>query len=226
MRTVLAASAAVYTAYGPLPAAAARLKNWASPPRGGGEKVLFLTFDDGPDPAYTPQLLDLLAGHHIRASFFVVGEFAAAYPDLVERAAGEGHLIGLHSCSHRCALLMGPGATRGDIARSAEILQVLGLSAGYYRAPWGLVNLSMQGELARRGMQAVFWDVMAEDWRGDTTPQIIAGKLLRRVRSGSVVCLHDGRGKNGAPARTIEALRSVLPVWEKEGYRFLRIDES
>ena len=76
----------------------------------------------------------------------------------------------------------------------------------------------------RYGIRPMLWDVMAEDWRGDTTAAEIAYKLLTRTFDGAVICLHDGRGKNNAPARTIAALRQVLPQWLKAGYCFQTVD--
>jgi len=229
VQPALLTAMAVYAAYAPLPAAAARLINYAEKPREAARpdevKKLYLTFDDGPDREHTPELLDLLAENKVRASFFMVADFARENRGIVERAAREGHLIGLHSYRHSCALLMSPQRTKEDIEESFDVMRELGVEVRYFRAPWGLVNLAMERRLARLGAQTVFWDVMAEDWRGDTTAEIIGEKLRRRVRNGSIVCLHDGRGENDAPSRTIEALRAVLPEWKREGYRFMRIDE-
>jgi len=229
LRLALAAALAAYTAYAPLPAVSLRMNNLVHRPHAKlsscAEKKIFLTFDDGPDPSFTPALLDLLAKYGIHASFFMVADFAAENPELVARAAAEGHMIGLHSLRHSCALVMGPSRTKKDVDESFAILQKLGVNVQYYRAPWALVNLAMKRRLASRGAKTIYWDVMAEDWRGNTTAKTIAKKLRRRVRNGSVVCLHDGRGKNCAPVRTIEALKTVLPEWKKEGVRFLRIDE-
>lgn len=186
---------------------------------------LFLTFDDGPDPVHTPELLEVLRENGAHATFFMVADFAQANPEIVVRVQEEGHLIGLHSASHTCALQMGPRRTKENLNRAFSIMEKLGVTVTYYRAPWGLINRTLAGELAKRGVETVFWDVMTEDWRGDTTAEIIAGKLRRRTRSGSVICLHDGRGKNNAPERTIRALRDVLPQWKAEGCRFLRLDE-
>jgi len=195
----------------------------ACPPDG---KRLFITFDDGPSAAYTPELLALLSENGVHATFFMVAEFAREHPEIVAQVMKDGHLIGLHSLSHRCALAMGPRETKEDLNRSFAIMHQMGVEVKWYRAPWGLINLTVKRELKKRNVQTVFWDVMTEDWRGDTTAEIIADKLRRRTRDGSVVCLHDGRGENNAPARTVEALREVLPEWRAEGCRFLRLDQQ
>ena len=104
------------------------------------EGTLYLTFDDGPHPEYTPILLDLLASYHIPATFFVVTEFARKNPALIQRMQAEGHLIGFHSASHRSAYLMTPKQTRSDFSDGLEALAQLGISPQYFRPPWGVVN--------------------------------------------------------------------------------------
>ena len=105
------------------------------------EGTLYLTFDDGPHPEYTPILLDLLASYHIPATFFVVTEFARKNPALIQRMQAEGHLIGFHSASHRSAYLMTPKPRPGLIFQiGLEALAQLGISPQYFRPPWGVVN--------------------------------------------------------------------------------------
>lgn len=187
-------------------------------------KTLYLTFDDGPDPRYTPQLLDLLEQYQIPASFFVVAQSAQANPALIARMKRSGHVVGLHSLSHKNGLIQPPISARRDFSRSVAILQQLGIPPRYFRPPWGHWNAMTAAQAYSRGIQPMMWDVMAEDWRGDTTAQEIAHKLRTRTFDGAVICLHDGRGKNNAPARTIAALRQVLPQWLAAGYCFQTVD--
>ncbi len=187
-------------------------------------KTLYLTFDDGPDPRYTPQLLDLLEQYQIPASFFVVAQSAQANPALIARMKRSGHVVGLHSLSHKNGLIQPPISARRDFSRSVAILQQCGIPPRYFRPPWGHWNAMTAAQAYSRGIQPMMWDVMAEDWRGDTTAQEIAHKLRTRTFDGAVICLHDGRGKNNAPARTIAALRQVLPQWLAAGYCFQTVD--
>lgn len=187
-------------------------------------KTLYLTFDDGPDPRYTPQLLDLLEQYQIPASFFVVAQSAQANPALIARMKRSGHVVGLHSLSHKNGLIQPPRSACRDFSRSVAILQQCGIPPRYFRPPWGHWNAMTAAQAYSRGIQPMMWDVMAEDWRGDTTAQEIAHKLLTRTFDGAVICLHDGRGKNNAPARTIAALRQVLPQWLAAGYCFQTVD--
>ena len=187
-------------------------------------KTLYLTFDDGPDPRYTPQLLDLLEQYQIPASFFVVAQSAQANPALIARMKRSGHVVGLHSLSHKNGLIQPPISACRDFSRSVAILQQLGIPPRYFRPPWGHWNAMTAAQAYSRGIQPMMWDVMAEDWRGDTTAQEIAHKLRTRTFDGAVICLHDGRGKTNAPARTIAALRQVLPQWLAAGYCFQTVD--
>lgn len=104
-------------------------------------RILYLTFDDGPSEAYTEALLDLLDEYDIKASFFVVAEFAQKNPRIILRAKKEGHLIGIHSVNHQNALFWGNRFAFSDLAASIMTLKKLGCDAGYYRPPWGHLNL-------------------------------------------------------------------------------------
>ncbi len=211
----------VYLIYAALPAAFLRAENalrfrFSKHPK----KELYLTFDDGPDPNYTGKLLDLLAENGIRATFFTVAEFAEQNPELIERMKDEGHSIACHSLSHKCAMFQGPQDTLADLTHTLEIMHGLGVNVRYYRAPWGLYNLTLIRELKRLGIRRVLWNVMIGDWSGRVTVSTLSHRLLARVSSEAVICLHDGRGTDHAPARTIKTLETVLPELKRQGYSF------
>jgi Predicted xylanase/chitin deacetylase len=221
-KAVLLTAASAGLAYGIIPTLVEKTKYRTSSDR--SEKIIYLTFDDGPSE-YTNELLDLLNKYDVKASFFMVGLFVSEYPEVVKRVHDEGHLIGIHSLEHRSALLCSPAYTNRDFQETLTIMGNLGVEPKYYRGPWGEVNLWSIMNTNIHGLERVEWNVMAEDWRGDTTADIIAEKLIDRTKNGDVVCLHDGRGKNEAPARTIAALRKVLPQWIDEGFKFRLISE-
>lgn len=189
-------------------------------------KALFLTFDDGPHPEYTELLLDILKKHRVKASFFVVADFAQKNRDVIGKMIREGHTIGIHSEKHKSALLRSAFFLDRDFARSAAVMREFGQEAIYYRPPWGHLNLLTFLYLKKYGLKLVLWDVMAQDWSPTATAAGIEAKLLRRIQPGSVVCLHDGRGADGAPQRTIQALDSTIPLLQQAGYRFLRLEEG
>ena len=189
------------------------------------DKEIALTFDDGPDPLYTPRVLDVLHKNGVKASFFVIAKKAQQNPELIKRMLEEGHEIGLHSYEHNNAWLAAPGYVKHDFAKSAAILRDLGVECHYYRPPWGYVNLETLKQVQTAGYQLVMWNVMAQDWKRNQTSREIVKRLLERVNSGSIICLHDGGGAPGAPRRTIDALESALPLFQKIGYRFVLLKE-
>ena len=171
------------------------------------EKVLYLTFDDGPDTVYTNILLDFLEKEQIPAAFFMVAGSARKHPGIVERMRKSGYQVGIHSLSHESAMLSGLGRTGRDMKESKKIMEKMDIAVKWYRPPWGHLNLASLFWIRKLHLHLVFWDVMAQDWSAKETPDSICNKILRRVFPGAVICLHDGRGENGAPGRTIEALK-------------------
>lgn len=188
------------------------------------EPVIYLTFDDGPSN-YTPELLKLLAEYQVKATFFVVGDFVKQYPEIVKQTVAAGHEIGLHSEHHINAMLQTPQATKKDFQATKQALLDLGIEPHFYRPPWGQFNLATAKQGQEVGTELILWDVMAEDWRASSTSQMIANKLRKRIYPGVVICLHDGRGRNQAPRRTIAALREVIPELLAQGYEFKLVSE-
>lgn len=190
---------------------------------------LVLTFDDGPNSAYTPMLLDVLKEAKVNATFFVVAKDAVQNPVLIERIKEEGHCIAFHSYEHKHALLSSYKYTKNDFSTSLKLLSELNCKIKYYRPPWGARNLFTRRFVKKHGLHMVLWDIMTGDWKKSTTPQMIAEKIRSRVFDGAVICLHDGGeshgGAAGAPFHTIEALKTVLPELQKEGYEFVTIEE-
>lgn len=188
-------------------------------------KTIYLTFDDGPSSEYTEMLLDVLKKYNVKASFFCVAEFANENEKIIKRMRKEGHLIGLHSLKHENAYFMDVFKTNKDFRESMQIMNKLGQDITYYRPPWGDLNLASLFNIKRYNLKLVLWNVMAEDWEGDSTPFDIEVKLLRRIQGGDIICLHDGRGENEAPSRTIEALDKVIPILLGKGFKFETVDK-
>lgn len=191
-------------------------------------KRLVLTFDDGPDPVYTPKLLDVLKCEDIKATFFVVAENAARYPEMIDRMKKEGHMIALHSLEHRHALLCSCRYMKHDFEKSMGILQTLGCNIRFYRPPWGARNLFTNRFVKKHKLHLVLWDVMVGDWKVNE-PDILVGRMIRKVYDGAVICLHDGSekygGAKGAAFNTIKALTELIPGLKKEGYEFITVEE-
>lgn len=189
------------------------------------KKFLSLTFDDGPDKKYTGELLDLLKKYNIKATFFVVAKFAEENYELIKRMEEEGHTIGLHSLEHKNALLNGPLYTNKEFEESLKIMDKINVNIKSFRPPWGHLNLLTIRNLKKFNLNLVLWDVIIGDWKADITSDEISRRLLSQSKNKSIICLHDGRGKNEAPKRTIEVLEKTIPVWIEEGYKFLKVGE-
>ena len=183
-------------------------------------KKIFLTFDDGPSKEYTLTLLNLLDELNVKATFFVVGEFAKANPEIIEEEIKRGHKVCLHANRHISSWMMTKSIFLKDMDTALETLEALGVKPSFYRPPWGMTRRFSKVEAAKRGMALIKWDVMAEDWRATTSSETISRKILERTFPGAIICLHDGRGRNHAPGRTIEALRMTLPQLIEKGYTF------
>lgn len=188
------------------------------------EKIIYLTFDDGPSK-FTPLLLDTLKKYNIKVSFFCVTKSALKNKDIIERINKENHLIGMHSEKHQSAYLMGPLKTNKDFKNSLENMSFLKKKMIYYRPPWGVVNIFSLINIKKYDLKLILWDVMASDWKKSITPEKITDKLLKRITDGAIICLHDGRGKNNAPLKTIVALDRIIPILLKEGYKFETVDK-
>lgn len=159
-----------------------------------------LTFDDGPNPAWTPRLLEILERHSVKATFFLVGRFAAEEPALSRYIANAGHTIGNHSWSHPNLALTAPGKVREELRRTNITLeQMIGKPVRFFRPPYGGRRPDVLAAARALGMTPVLWNAMTDDWQEPLAERIAArvGAKLeaahRRGRAGTIV-LHDGNG--------------------------------
>ena len=192
--------------------------------RGGRHpRRIALTFDDGPDPEWTPRVLDLLAAAGVPATFFVVGQRAARAPAVVRRAAAERHEVANHGWSHRSLWFCTPGATAEEIGRTQALVEdQIGQAPRHFRPPWGLVNAAMFGALRRAGLRCVLWSVQAEGLR-PRTGLAQARDVQRRAHPGAIVDLHDADGVPGAPARLLDGLPRMITGLHDAGYAFATV---
>ncbi|MCR4439384.1 MAG: polysaccharide deacetylase family protein [bacterium] len=185
--------------------------------RGPHREEVYLTFDDGPDPEGTPLVLELLAAHGCQATFFVTGQRAAAYPDLVRRVVRAGHGLGTHSFDHARLSRLSFGAIRRDLSRTDE---AVALAAGWaprcLRPPYGSLSLTLVKAASAADKRIVLWTISAGDYRPDADPERMARWLLRHMRGGDIVLLHDGLPH---AARTAHVLALLLPQLPALGLR-------
>lgn len=187
-------------------------------------KFICLTFDDGPSRD-TDKLLDLLKGQDVKATFFLVATFARENREIVARMKAEGHTLALHTFEHKCPLFEDEEYTKRAFDKSMDILADLEVKPRFFRPAWGTFNKVNIAKSREYGLKPILWNVMAEDWQGNTTEDIIFKKLIKRTKPYDVVCLHDGRGENDAPKRTIKALERAILMWKRRGFSFVTIGD-
>ena len=175
-----------------------------------------LTFDDGPHPVYTPRLLDGLKARGVHASFFMVGENAAANPELVERIYEEGHLIGNHTYSHQQLTTLSEEAATQELTKTQEVLeQITGEWPLYVRPPFGSWNRELEGEVS---MLPVLWSVDSLDWTTTNTAEIVR-RVVTQVKEDDIILMHDYY------ASSVEAALQVVDQLQTAGFTFVTADE-
>lgn len=172
-------------------------------------KLAALTFDDGPHPKYTVELLEILASFGAKATFFMIGQRAIQYPELVKLVADHGHAIGNHSFSHPSFPTVDAKTRQNEIQRCEAALRPHMVKL--FRPPFGSENLFCHRELHRFGYRVVKWNVAADDWE-EHSPEWIADRLLRQIEPGVITLLHDNLVDKPESNRTqtLEAVRKVL----------------
>jgi peptidoglycan/xylan/chitin deacetylase (PgdA/CDA1 family) len=219
---VVAVGAAAWVGWAWLPHLATPACAWRGSPTG---RRLALTFDDGPDPEWTPRVLDILAAAGVRATFFLVGTRAARARGLVRRIAAEGHEVANHSWSHRCLWFCGPRATREQIASAHDVLtELAGVPPRHFRPPWGMVNAATFAAARASGERCVFWSIQPEGRRPQPAARQVA-HVLDRAQPGAIVDLHDAEGTPAAPTRLVQALPALLDGLRVRGYALATVAE-
>jgi peptidoglycan/xylan/chitin deacetylase (PgdA/CDA1 family) len=192
-----------------------------------------LTFDDGPNDFYTPRLLDLLAQHQVRATFFLIGNFVRDRPEIVRQIHAAGHLIGNHTTTHPWLPLLSPRRVRNELAFcNATIEDAIGQRVRFFRPPHGARRPDILRSARALGMTPVLWNAMGYDWRPGITPAQIAAHISQGIarnqqRSrGSNLLLHDGgHTRIGIDrSRSLEAARLILARYPPGATRYVTVD--
>ncbi|MCE7079785.1 polysaccharide deacetylase family protein [Streptomyces sp. ST2-7A] len=179
----------------------------AGGPGPGVTRPVALTVDDGPDPRWTPRLLDVLDAHGVRATFFVIGERAARHPELLRRLLAAGHTIGNHTYGHPQPFAALPTALlREEIRRTQHVVsEETGFTPTFFRAPAGGWSRTVLGAVRDQGLVPVDWSVDPKDWRPPPAARI--ARIVASARHGDIVLCHDGGGDRSG---TIAALDTAL----------------
>ena len=192
-----------------------------------GSKQIALTYDDGPNDPHTMRLLEVLAKHGVRATFFMIGRFVRERPDIARAVAQAGHVIGNHTFTHPLLIFESAAQTRTQLVECrAALTDAVGEHSKLFRPPFGgrrPATLRIAREL---GLEPVMWNVTGYDWNSPPAADI-EKKVARRVRGGDVILLHDGGHKQmGADrAQTVIATDNLIPRYRDLGYEFVTVPE-
>lgn len=229
-------AAAAATAYG-----LAAMSPWSQlfgpvvrrlPPSGTLNRMA-LTFDDGPNPAVTPKLLDLLEQFNGRATFFVIGKFARACPDLIREIEARGHTLGNHTDTHPNLMWLSRAKVREELRRcESSVMEALGggkspLNMKFMRPPYGFRGPNLNGVAREMQLEGVAtWSLICYDWKPQPASRLI--RRIGRARARDIVVLHDGdhRQLNGDRSHVVEALSHWLPRWRGAGMEFVTMEAA
>jgi peptidoglycan-N-acetylglucosamine deacetylase len=172
-----------------------------------------VTFDDGPDPAWTPAFLEVLATWRVRATFFMLGAMAAAAPGLAAEIAAAGHEVAVHGWAHQYTVLRGPRAVADDLARARDaVAAAAGAQPRFYRPPYGVLSAGALGAARRLGLTPVLWTCWGREWTPGATPRSVWATLGGDLAGGATVLLHDSdcTSPPGSAAAALGALPLLL----------------
>ena len=182
------------------------------------EKCVALTFDDGPAPTTTPKLLDILASEGVPATFFVLGTQVQKYPEIVERAANQGHEIGSHTWEHARLTLLPSKAVTKDLDKTNRMIKkAIGTAPMLLRPPYGSTNKTVAKVAKQTGLAVILWDVDSRDWEHRNPKKTV--KEAKAARDGSIILLHDIHDA------TVAAMPDVITVLRKQGFTFVTVSE-
>jgi peptidoglycan/xylan/chitin deacetylase (PgdA/CDA1 family) len=180
-----------------------------------GKKLLALTFDDGPHPTNTTELLDFLKSEEVRVTFFVLGSRVAAYPNIVRRMAAEGHQVGSHTYNHKQLTTLDEADLEYEInATNAEIQNALGFGPAALRPPYGAYNGAV---LAKANLPIILWDIDPEDWKYRNA-ETVFNNIVPKAKDGDIILLHD------IHPTSVQAVKSVVKRLKDDGFTFVTVD--
>ncbi|MGE5380423.1 MAG: polysaccharide deacetylase family protein [Methylocystaceae bacterium] len=188
----------------------------------GDSKLVALTFDDGPDPVYTSQVLNILKEYRIKATFFVVGRSVLDHPELIRQEVAAGNEVENHTYTHPNLNQDSNTKTTQEISEGeAAITSVTHKKPHYFRPPRGLFTKETIDVAADKGYKVVLWSICVEHERSKT-PVDMANRVIKAARPGTIILAHDGRLNR---SRTMAALPLIIEGYQRKGYRFVTLDE-
>ena len=205
-----------------IPALIPRMVTWLFPKRvwriPTTQKELYLSFDDGPDPRITPMVLDMLAAHGAKASFFCIGDRVKRYPHIYQRILDEGHAVGNHTFHHL------NGWKTNDKEYLANITQASNcIDSSLFRPPYGRMKGSQASAIAAKGLKTIMWTVLSGDYEAKLSPEECAERVLGNIAPGFIYLFHDSEK---AEKNMLFALEKLLEASKIEGYSFEKLTIS
>jgi len=186
-------------------------------------KMVALTFDDGPNPQWTPTVLKILTAHRVRATFFVIGSQVMAYPDLLKQEIRDGHTIGDHTFHHPHLDRLSSEGARREISRGAAAIQeISGVSPHLFRPPYGGSDGYVEEIASHSRLKTIFWNLSLEHFAYHEKEPIAVEDILSRIEPGTIILAHDGGKSNRT--RTLEALPQLLDGLSRKGYEVTDVD--
>jgi peptidoglycan/xylan/chitin deacetylase (PgdA/CDA1 family) len=191
------------------------------------QKVVALTFDDGPDPRYSEEIGQILANAGAKGTFFVMGRHAAAHPEVVRALIEQGHELGNHTWNHPSLRAKSPQAIRDELESTDRLLHNLGYAEPIpFRSPYGHSWFTLPHVLKQRQQANVLWTVQMNDWKPEK-PDVMMQLLAPKFDKGAIILMHDGDGESEGADRsnTVILVKQILAKYQAEGYRFVTVSE-
>lgn len=190
------------------------------------QKRVALTFDDGPDPRFSNDVLDVLKQYNVPSTFFVLGSKAVANPEIVKRMQNEGHVIGNHTYTHPNLVKESDlGTLEREVTRTEDALNdIIGYRTKLFRPPYGFLYNELVEKLGEMNYYVIAWSVDSLDWQEDP-PEVIASNVVDNIHPGAIILMHDGAESGGDRTNTIESLHQIIPKLQEQGYEFVTVPE-
>ena len=192
-----------------------------------GSPYLALTYDDGPNDPDTLKLMDVLARHEVRATFFVLGKFVQQKPEIVRALAAAGHVIGNHSWDHPRLIFASDAELRRQVeGTQSAIFDACGVTPTLFRPPYGGRRPGTLSSVRALGLEPVMWNVTCYDWKATSADKVVA-HARRQISGGDVILMHDGdqRAMSADRGHSVEATDRIIAQYKAQGYQFVTIPE-
>ena len=187
-------------------------------------KRVAITFDDGPDGHFTPQILDILKKYHAKATFFILGSVADENREVLKRIDEEGHVVASHSWSHSNFTKISKSKAIDELKRTNDLIkEVIGKSNSLFRLPYGAFNDNVLATVADQGFHNIYWSIDPKDWSG-ISPNKILKNIEQNIEPGAIILLHSSGSKKSIP-NTVKALPNIIEFLQGQGYEIVTIPE-